>query len=300
MLQESKATVTAITRADSTSELPAGVQKQTVDYSSHESLVEGMRGQDALVITMAVTAPPESQEKLIRAAADAKVRWVFPNEWGTDSLDEEVAKDVWPGTPQIKMRKLIKELGMSASSITCGFWVEWSIPTHPNMFGFDIPKREMTLYDDGKTRMCISSKPYCGLAAARLMSLKLKPESADDREPTLEQFNGTSAFVAGMVVSQRDMLDAVQTATNSTDADWSISYEPSKKRWEDGKRLFATGDLMGFGKMLYSRLFFPSDGDYSGRPGGLDNAKLGLGDEDLLYWARVSVDLAYKPNRFRP
>lgn len=77
-----KHTVTAITRPDSKSKLPSGVEIKKVDYSSQESLVSALTGQEVLIITMAVTAPRDTEAKLIEAAAAAGVPYVFPNEWG--------------------------------------------------------------------------------------------------------------------------------------------------------------------------------------------------------------------------
>ena len=72
--------MSAITRAGSTSKVPAGITAQRVDYDDHQSLVDGLRGHDALVITMGTMAPRDQEEKLIRAASEANVPWVLPNE----------------------------------------------------------------------------------------------------------------------------------------------------------------------------------------------------------------------------
>lgn len=49
LLKTGKHTVTAITRHDSQSTLPEGVDVKKVDYSKHETIVEALKGQDALV-----------------------------------------------------------------------------------------------------------------------------------------------------------------------------------------------------------------------------------------------------------
>ena len=66
-----KHTVTALTRPDSTSEIPNGVKSVTVDYADKESLVAALRGQDALIITLSITAPPETHPALVEAAGPA-------------------------------------------------------------------------------------------------------------------------------------------------------------------------------------------------------------------------------------
>ena len=80
LLKTGKHTVTAITRVDSESHLPEGIEVKKVDYSNPSSLVEALQGQDALIITMSVFAPQDQQAKLIQAAADAKVPCVLRND----------------------------------------------------------------------------------------------------------------------------------------------------------------------------------------------------------------------------
>ena len=77
LLKTGKHTVTAITRFDSQSKLPEGVTIHKVDYEKPDSLVEALRGQDALVITLSGQSPiQQTEEKLIRAAAEAGVPWM--------------------------------------------------------------------------------------------------------------------------------------------------------------------------------------------------------------------------------
>lgn len=83
LLKAGKHNVTAITRADSKSKMPAGVKVAKVNYDDHASLVEALKGQDALVITMKA-GQAEAQTKLIEAAAEAKVAWIMPNEYTAD------------------------------------------------------------------------------------------------------------------------------------------------------------------------------------------------------------------------
>ena len=82
LLKTGKHTVTAITRPDSSNKIPNGVHSiNKADYEDHSQLVEALKGQEVLLITMSIFAPPESQFKLIDAAAEAGVKWIMPNEW---------------------------------------------------------------------------------------------------------------------------------------------------------------------------------------------------------------------------
>lgn len=89
--------MTAITRADSTNQLPDGVVPAKVDYSDESTIVEALKGQQFLIITMSVRAPLEAQAKLVDAAAKAGVPYVMPNAWGSDPLDEKLSEDIMFG-----------------------------------------------------------------------------------------------------------------------------------------------------------------------------------------------------------
>lgn len=77
LLKTGKHSITALTRPDSKSQIPQGVTVKTVDYSKPETLVDALRGQEALVITISGYAPiKDIEEKLVRAAAEVGVPWM--------------------------------------------------------------------------------------------------------------------------------------------------------------------------------------------------------------------------------
>ena len=91
LLSEGKHAVTALTRPDSTSTLPAGLAAvKRAAYTSHKDLVEAMADQDALIITMNRTAAPDTQQRLIDAAIEAGVKYVMPNEYAHDMSNEAI------------------------------------------------------------------------------------------------------------------------------------------------------------------------------------------------------------------
>lgn len=62
LIEQGKHQITAITRASSNAVIPAGVHStKKVDYDSPSSLVDALRGRDALIVTMAATSGPEIQ-----------------------------------------------------------------------------------------------------------------------------------------------------------------------------------------------------------------------------------------------
>ena len=79
LIDGGKHKVTAITRPDSTNAMPDGIHDvKHVNYDDNLSLVEALKGQDILIITMSIMAPPESQTRLIDAAAKAGLKWIIP------------------------------------------------------------------------------------------------------------------------------------------------------------------------------------------------------------------------------
>ena len=100
LLKTGKHTVTAISRADSTSKLPEGVITKKVDYSKPETLVDALRGQDALVVTLSGFTPQETVDTILNAAGEAGVPWILPNEWSPDTANEDLVKDVFVFQPK--------------------------------------------------------------------------------------------------------------------------------------------------------------------------------------------------------
>ena len=88
LLTTGKHTITALTRASSSTQLPEGVITKTIDYDDPSTIVKALEGQDALLITLSGFVPEDIQKKLIDAAAEAGVGWILPNEWSPDSANE--------------------------------------------------------------------------------------------------------------------------------------------------------------------------------------------------------------------
>ena len=296
LLKTGKHTVTAITRVDSNSTLPEGVAVKKVDYGNQSSLVEALQGQDALIITMGVMAPPDQQSKLIQAAADASVTWVLPNEWSPDSANEALVKDVFPFQRLPEARDLIAKLGKSSFiAVSTGFWYEWSLAISA-AYGFDFANRAVTLFDDGETKISTSTWPQVGRAVASLLSLPIHPEG-QDKDRCLDRFKNSQVYVSSFTVNQKDMLDSVLRVTQTGLEDWKVTKEPAKGRYTGGIEAMQNGDRMGFVRMMYSRVFFPDDcGNYE-KTRGTINDLLGLPTENIDEATKAAIqrskDLSY-------
>ena len=100
LLKTGKHTVTAITRVDSQSQLPEGIVSKKVDHIKPETLIEALRGRDALVTTLSGHTPKETETQLIDAVNQAGVAWILPNEWSTD---EAMVEDVFFSSQRVSI-----------------------------------------------------------------------------------------------------------------------------------------------------------------------------------------------------
>jgi hypothetical protein len=291
LLETGRFSLTAITRPDSSSELPDGFHVVKASNDDHEALVAALRGQDALLITLSVLAPEGTQLKLIRAAAEAGVPWVLPNDWGCDTADSAVVNDI-PGiskTPQ--GRKDVAATGVSSYlSVTTGFWYEWSLAIPPS-YGFDFPSKTVTFFDEGETKISTSTWPQVGRAVAALLSLPIKPEG-EDKERCLEHFRNKIVYVNSFNASQKDMLDSVLRVTGDKLEDWTINKELARERYASAAKALQNGDRMAYVRMMYTRVFFDDgNGNFEARE-GTANKILGLAQESIDEATARSIERA--------
>ena len=291
LLDTGRFNLTAITRPDSTSELPSGINVVKASNDDHDALVAALSGQQVLIITLSVLAPDGTQSKLIRAAADAGVPFVLPNEWGCDTTIEEVVNDVPGFSKGPQARKEIAEIGVSSYiSVTTGFWYEWSLAIPPS-FGFDFTTKTATFFDDGETKISSSTWAQVGRAVAALLSLPIKPEDGNT-ERCLENFKNQVVYVNSFNVSQKDMLNSVLRVTGDKPEDWTIHKESARERWASAAKALQGGDRMAYVRMMYTRIFFDDgNGNFEARK-GTSNKLLGLPQESLDEATARSIERA--------
>ncbi|KAI1498075.1 CipA protein [Biscogniauxia marginata] len=293
LLKLGKHEVTAITRVDSKAVIPNGVKVAKVDYNDQSTLVKALQDQDALVITMSIRAPKETQSKLVKAAAEANVPYVLPNEWGVDSAKMPFGQDVLMGPDHVAITKEIEELGKSSwISVVTGFWYEYSVAIGPNAYGFDYKNRTLTFIDDGETKFNTSTWQQSGRAAANLLALPVEPEKPG--APSLSGYKNKHVYVSSFLLNQKEIFASVLRVSGTKESDWKINYEESVKRYEEAKKRLFSGDHTAFQKLLYSRTFYKDGSAYFEARESLANDALGLPKEDLDERTKAAIDLAEK------
>lgn len=273
--------------------MPEGVEVMRVDYSDPSTLAKAMKGQDVLIITMGVTSPSDQHAKLVEAAAEARVPWVFPNEYGIDCENEELGRDTIIGSGNAKNREEIEKLGVSSwIGFACSFWYEFSLGGHSCRYGFDFKEKSMVCIDDGNTPINTTTWPQCGRAMAKLLSLKVLPENEQDKSPCLDMFRNKFVYISSFCLSQKQMMQSVLRVTGDNPEDWKITYENHKERYNAGMKEMQQGDMNGFAKLLYTRLFYPDGSGNYEKTKGTQNELLGLPKEDLDEYTKVAIRMA--------
>ncbi|RBQ78659.1 hypothetical protein FVER14953_13196 [Fusarium verticillioides] len=290
LLQTGKHTITALTRLGSTSNLPNGIIVAPVDYNNESTLIAALNNQQFLIITMAPNAPKDTHSKLVQAAAEAGVPYIMPNGYAGDIEQVKLGEETLLGPIAKANRDEIERLGMKWITICCGFWFDYSLAGGESRFGFDFDKKSLTLYDDGNVKNSTSTLAQVGRAVAKVLSLKELPDDENDETLTISNFLDRAVYLNSFVVNQRDLFESVKRVTGTSDADWTVTHESSKKRYEEGMVQVKRGDMSGFSKLLYARAFFPEDpSDLSAKA---QNELLGLPTEDLDEATKDGIALA--------
>ncbi|KAF4436033.1 isoflavone reductase family [Fusarium acutatum] len=279
LLQTGKHTITALTRQGSTNNLPGGIIVAPIDYNEELTLIAALKNQQFLIITMAPNAPKDTHSKLVRAATKAGVPYIMPNSYAGDIEQAKLGEDTLLGPIAKANRDEIERLGMKWITVCCGFWFDYSLAGGESRFGFDFDKKTLTLYDDGDVKNSTSTLAQVGRAVAKVLSLKELPDDENDESLTISSFFNRAVYLNSFIVSQRDLFESVKRVTGTSETDWTVTRESSKKRYEEGMAQVKRGDMSGFSKLLYARAFFPEDpSDLSARA---QNVLLGLPKEDL-------------------
>lgn len=210
----------------------------------------------------------------------------MPNKFGLDHSNEALIKENPVSADSKSMLAEIEAAGCSWTSMICSLWYEYSLAMGPLWFGFDFANKKLTLYDDGTTKINLTTWEQCARAVAALLSLKELPEDANDKSLTVNTWRNKPLVISSFLVSQKDMFESWKRVSGDKDSDWTIEKELSKERYQKGIEAMKSAQdpmsaRMGAAMASFVRVFFPNGGGDYESTRGLDNAKLGLPKEDL-------------------
>jgi hypothetical protein len=296
LLASGKHQVTVITRTDSQATFSDGVQIARVDYDNPRTLVDAMKDQQALIITMSPTAPKDTQIKLVEAAAEAGVPYIIPNGWGFDPTHPS-SEECFLGPAQRAVQKHIEELGRSSwIDFVSGPWYEYGLAGSTDRFGFDFQNKTVTFYDDGEAKINVSTWEQTARAVARVLALDEHADHDGASDLVLSSLKNKLLYHSSFLISQKDMFSSVLRVTGTAESDWTVSYESSSKRYQSGLDLLSQGNRTGFMRAMYVRAFYPEEDGFGSAAfeptKGTYNEILALPVESLDERTKIAMQMA--------
>lgn len=222
-LIEAKYNVTVLTRAGSSSTLSfhSALTVKSVDYTSKESLVTALKGQQGL-LSLLNGPPTELQPDLVDAALEAGVTRFIPSEFGSDTLDARIAAIPLFGgkikTLQHLKHKAAEIPSFSYTALITGPFIDYCLE---NPLIAD-PKHRTALIVDGGGN-AFSSTPI--------------PEVAKAIVGVFNNLEGTKnqvIYIESLRVSQNQIIKIGQKLTGTK---WTLEHATSKDleaaAWEE-------------------------------------------------------------------
>ncbi|KAI5273443.1 NAD(P)-binding protein [Aureobasidium subglaciale] len=186
--------VTILSASGNTSSLPFEVKTIKVDFSSRDSVVSALRGQEAFVSAI---PKHEEQPALIDAAIAAGVQRFIPSEFGSNIVGNEkvAALPVFGGKVKTQEYLRAKQEQISYTLITNGLFVDW-------FFGLGLGanlKGKTQIFDNGDSRHSFTLLSDIGKAVAGVLK---HPEETKNR----------GVYVQTIALSQNQALKIAQKA----------------------------------------------------------------------------------------
>jgi uncharacterized protein YbjT (DUF2867 family) len=208
LVDSNKFNLTVLTRADSKSTFPKGVEVVKVDYDSLDSLTAALQGQEAVVSTIGSLATL-SQSLLIDAAVAAGVKRFLPSDFGSNLVIPSVRKLPVFRTKVIIEDKLIalaNEGKISYTFVYNSIFLDWGLS---HGFFFDFDKSEFTIWDDGNTEFSTTTLASVGDGVVGVLT---HPEETKDR----------IVYIQDTVLTQNKFLELAKQV--NPNKEWTVKH----------------------------------------------------------------------------
>lgn len=268
-------TITAIQRPEATSTFPSGVIVKKGNLEDENFLAEVLKGQDIVILMPPLAQLVQLQEPAIRAAAKVGVPYVFPSEFGPDPFAGKLTEENGLLIAKKSVRDLIEKLGVSSwVSVAVGPWLDAGL--NQGLWGVDAKARKATLWQGADAKANTASIAHTGEAIAAVLSLP---------EADLARYKNKAVYTPSFHLSQREILEAVQRATGTTDADWDIQTPDVNEVAKDYEEKIKQGDgVAPYVKFFVTHFLKGHGGDFQNKVEAAELEKLeqlGLHKENL-------------------
>lgn len=265
LLKHGVHTITAIQREGATSTFPAGVIVKKGNLEDEAFLADVLKGQDALVLMPPLPQLVSLQEPAIRAAAKVGVPYIFPSEFGPDPFAGQLTEENGLLIAKKSIRDLIESLGASSwVSIAVGPWLDGGLGA--GLWGIDPKARKATIWRGANAKANTASIAHTGQAVAATLGLP---------EADLAKYKNKGVYTPSFHVTQREILDAVQRATGTTDKDWDITTRDVNEVAKEYEEKISQGDgVAPFTKFFVTHFLEGHGGDFQHKVDAAELAKL--------------------------
>ncbi|KAJ4171974.1 hypothetical protein NW754_007571 [Fusarium falciforme] len=268
-------TITAIQRPEATSTFPSGVIVKKGNLEDEAFLADVLKGQDALVLMPPLPQLVQLQEPAIRAAAKVGVPYVFPSEFGPDPFAGQLVEENGLLIAKKSIRDLIEKLGVSNwVSVAIGPWLDDGLVA--GLWGIDAKARKATIWRGADAKANTATTAHTAQAVAAALSLP---------EADLAKYKNKAVYTPSFYLTQREILDAVQRATGTTDADWDIESRNVNEVAKEYEEKISQGDSFApFVKFFVTHFLEGHGGDFNHKVDAAELKKLeqlGLQKENL-------------------
>jgi uncharacterized protein YbjT (DUF2867 family) len=236
------------------------------DLEDEAFLANVLRGQDALVLMPPIARLIELQEPAIRVAAKVGIPYVFPSEYGPDPYAHQLIKENGLLIAKKKVRDLVEQLGVSSwVSIAIGPWLDDGLKN--GLWGIDAKARKATLWRGADAKVNTATIAHTGEALAAVLSLP---------EAELAKFKNKAVYTPSFYLTQREILDAVQRATGTTDADWDVQSRDVNDVAKEYEEKIKQGDgVAPYVKFFVTHFLEGKGGDFQSKVDAATLQKLG-------------------------
>ena len=254
---------TILTRfAQALQDLPADVQTREVDYDSDESLKSALRGQDAVVSTVAMSAIT-NQKRMIDAAIDSGVKHFIPAEFTVESRHPDARRlPLLASIIDIQDYLTARQDRINWTVINSGAAMEFAFDP-PFILDFD--NHAATLWDGGDGAVSLSN---FGIIAEAVVGVLKQAHRVQDH----------CVHVHGTTLTQKE---ALRIARKYSTEQWSVVERDAAAAVEESMAAITSGSDMGPEGLMASMLTLISamtfgKGHFDGAYKDPDNAWLGV------------------------
>ncbi|PWY81694.1 NmrA-like family protein [Aspergillus sclerotioniger CBS 115572] len=275
-LADSGFTVSALVRSSSKATFPPGIPVHRVDYDDLQALTAAFQGQDAVVSTI-TTAHVDAQRVAVDAAVAAKVQRFIPSEYGGDSSNPDRV-DV--GVFQSNKRRIVEYLeskekdGLTWTAICTGSWLHWNLELDSAELGWDLPGRQVTIYDGGEPKV-------------DLCTLEQVSRSIISTLRHLEETENEYVYVKSFSANQNELLPLVERLSGQK---FKVHHCSSEERASTGMKELKEGKQESMYKVIAATAYGPwGIGQFGNKPDKWMKVLELPTDEDLEAAVRASL-----------